>query len=353
MMPRVGGFEPGRVFGVDLARGIALLGMFAAHVVFDRSENFYDGRSAILFATVAGVSLGLVTGGGTPAEPERRGVLRGGVALRGLALIVIGVFLTVVVRPPLAVILDYYGFAFLLLVPLLFARRWVLIVTTALVVVIAPALVHWLLVHVTATRIPDPVLPIADWLVFGVYPMAIWLAFPLAGLLAARADLTRRRTQILLLGGGVFAALIGYGSAAILPGVDAEAHSGSVAEVVGSGGVAIAIIGAATLLGDLPGAAGRGIRWLLYPVAAAGGMVLSLYTAHAIALALVRQVVSGGAERWQYPDLILPVLIVAALVIGTLWRRFLGAGPLERLLKLISSLAAPRVRRTPVSASRV
>ena len=349
-MPR-GGFETGRVFGPDLARGIALLGMFAAHVAFEGPEHFYDGRSAILFATVAGVSLGLLTGGAHPAPTGERTGLRGGIALRALALIVIGVLLSQLVRPPLAVILDYYGFAFLLLVPLLFARPWVLALVGALVVVIAPAVVNWLLLHVDPGRIPAPILPPADWLVFGVYPMAIWLAFPLAGLLAARADLTRRRTQVLLLAAGVFTALIGYGAAAVLPGVDAEAHSGSVAEVVGSGGVAIAIIGAATLLGDLPGAAGRGIRWVLYPVAAAGGMVLSLYTAHAIALALVREVVSGGAERWRYPDLVLPVLIVSALVIGTLWRRFLGAGPLERLLKLISSLESPRAGRA--SAPRV
>ena len=70
-------------------------------------------------------------------------------------------------------------------------------------------------------------------------------------------------------------------------------------------------------------------------------MALSIYTAHAIALALVRDAVSGGADRWTYPDAVLPVLIVAALVIGTLWRLFLGAGPIERLLRLLSRLAQP------------
>ena len=52
-MPR-GGFETGRVFGPDLARGIALLGMFAAHVAFEGPEHFYDGRSAILFEQPVG-----------------------------------------------------------------------------------------------------------------------------------------------------------------------------------------------------------------------------------------------------------------------------------------------------------
>src|SRR6186713_1079185 len=100
-MPR-GGFEPGRLFGPDLARGIALLGMFAAHVAFEGDEHWYDGRPSILFATVAGVSLGLITGGAEPAPRGERGRHYGGVALRGLALIALGAFLTVVIQPPLA-----------------------------------------------------------------------------------------------------------------------------------------------------------------------------------------------------------------------------------------------------------
>jgi hypothetical protein len=346
-MPRAGGFETGRLFGPDLARGIALLGMFAAHVVFDRSENLYDGRSSILFATLAGVSLGLLTGGSQPATGARRIALRGGVAIRGLVLIVIGVFLTVVIDPPLRVILDSYGFAFVLLAPLiLLPRRW-LAVIGATIVVVAPGLVHWLIAHTDPADVPAVLLPFAEWLVYGTYPMAIWLAFPIAGLICARTGLEHRRTQALMIAGGAVAALIGYGAAAVLPGVDAEAHSGTVAEVVGSGGLAIAIIGAATLVGDLPGRAGRGIRFVLFPIAAAGAMVLTLYTAQALGLAVTRDLVRGDSEYWTYPDATLAVLIVSALLIGTLWRILLGAGPLERLLRLLTSLPDPRRTGAP------
>ena len=347
-MPRAG-FEPGRLFGPDLARGIALLGMFAAHVAFEGPEHVYDGRSAILFATVAGVSLGLMTGGARAAPPEERTGLRGGIALRALALIVIGVLLSQVVRPPLAVILDYYGFAFLLLIPVLFASRRVIAVAGVVVAAVAPPLVLWLRDTTEPGAIPVFLLPFAEWLVYGVYPMAIWLVFPLVGLLCVRSDLSRRGTQLVMIAAGTVAALAGYGAAAVLPGVTAEAHSGTLAEVVGSGGVAVAVIGAAALLGDLPGRAGRGIRVVLYPVAAAGGMALSIYTVHAIALALVRDAVSQGSDRWVYPDAVLPILIVSALVVGTLWRRFLGAGPLERLLKLLSGLMRPQHRAAETS----
>ena len=339
-MPR-GGFETGRVFGPDLARGIALLGMFAAHVAFEGPEHIYDGRSAILFATVAGVSLGLLTGGARRAPRELRNGMRAAIALRALALIVIGVLLTELVRPPLAVILDYYGFAFLLLIPLLFAPRRVLAMVAAVLALGAPPVVLWLRDHAQLADVPVVLQSFANWAVYGVYPMAIWLVFPLAGLIVVRSDLARRRTQLTAIAAGVVAAIAGYGAAALIPGITAEAHSGTLAEVLGSGGVAVAVIGAATLLGDLPGGAGRGIRIVLYPVAAAGAMALSLYTAHAIALALVRDAVSGGADRWTYPDAVLPLLIVAALVLATLWRLFLGAGPIERLLRLLSRLVQP------------
>jgi hypothetical protein len=343
-MPR--GFESGRLFGPDAARGIALLGMFAAHVVFDPAENLYDGRSSILFATVAGVSLGLMTGGSRTATVAGRGAQRGAVALRGLSLIVIGVFLTVVVDPPLAVILDYYGFAFLLLVPLLFAPRRVLAVAVVAVVAVLPAVVGWARDAGSLAEVPAALQPFARWLVFGTYPMAIWVAFVLTGLLCARCDLTARRTPALMVAGGLAAAVAGYGSAVVVPGATAAAHSGSMAEVLGSGGVAVAVIGAATLAGDLPGVAGRGIRLVLYPVAAAGGMALTLYVVQAIALAITRDLVSGGAERWEYPAGTLAVLVVASLTVGTLWRLGLGAGPLERLLRLVSALASPRAART-------
>ena len=105
---------------------------------FDRSENFFDGRSSILFATVAGVSLGLLTGGSDPPPPGSRGFPRAAIAIRGAALILLGILLTTLLHPPLAVILDYYGLAFLLLIPLLFAPPAVLALAAVLVVAIAP-----------------------------------------------------------------------------------------------------------------------------------------------------------------------------------------------------------------------
>jgi hypothetical protein len=327
--------------------------MFAAHVVFDRSENFWDGRPSILFATVAGVSLGLLTGAADPPPPGQRGAGRGSIAIRGATLMLLGIALTNLLHPPLHVILDYYGLAFLLLVPLLFARRSVLAVAAVLVVALAPAIIEGMRALVDPGAIPEVLLPFADWLVYGTYPVLIWLAFPLFGLLCARSGLERRRTQLIMIGVGVLGAFAGYGAGDRLPGVTAAAHSGTAAEVIGSGGLAVAIIGLATLLGSLPEPAGRVIRFVLFPVAAAGGMALSLYTAQVIALTIVRDANRVDAEPgWVYPDATLPVLIVSALVIGTLWRLFLGAGPLERVLRYLARVPAPRSVE-PSAAPRV
>ena len=75
---------PQRIAGVDLARGLAVIGMIAAHLLWIEDFDFadaatwvavVDGRSSILFATLAGVSIGLVTGGSRPlaAAGDARG----------------------------------------------------------------------------------------------------------------------------------------------------------------------------------------------------------------------------------------------------------------------------------------
>ncbi|TFD44684.1 hypothetical protein E3T33_08480 [Cryobacterium sp. TMT1-2-1] len=76
----------------------------------------------------------------------------------------------------------------------------------------------------------------------GDYPALIFLPFLLVGLIADRSDLGRAKTQFWMIAGGVLAAVLGYGAAYVLPGLTARAHSGSTAEILGSGGFALAVI---------------------------------------------------------------------------------------------------------------
>jgi hypothetical protein len=344
---------PSRLFGVDAARGLALLGMFVAHTLFVGGEKIVDGRSAILFATVAGVSLGLLSGRTRTPVGVLRVPPRLVIMTRGVVLVVLGVALTVVVNPPIAVILDYYGFGFLVLLAVLFLPRAALGGIALLLAFVAPPVVSLITGAVRFEQVPEPVQLFARWLFYGEYPMFVWFAFLLAGLILGRTDLRNRLNSGLAIVAGLLSAVLGYGAAYLIPGVTAAAHSNSTAEVFGSGGVAVAVIGALSLL-DMSHLTGIGarlataLRFVLAPVAAAGAMALTLYTAHAILLAIVRNVAMHDG-RWEMPHWVLPALIISSLVIAPLWRRFVGTGPLEAGLRALARLVArePRPKVAP------
>ena len=65
-------------------------------------------------------------------------------------------------------------------------------------------------------------------------------------------------------------------------------------------------------------------------------------------LAIIRAA-AERPERWEVPDGTLPALVVGSLLFATLWRRFVGAGPLEAALRALTRLvtrdaARPRVK---------
>ena len=324
-----------RIVGIDVARGLAVLGMFVAHT-FPKSgdqELIVDGRSAILFATLAGVSLGLLTGGEKP-ERSSRSVARRGVAIRALVLFLLGVALTVL-PSHIAIILDYYGVMFALMIPALFLPRPALAALAALLTVAAPLAATWAASGSEQTGWAGVA---AEYLLLGNYPALVWLPFVLVGLLCTRSGLTRPATQRWMVVGGVGAMVLGYGSSFAVAGISAEAHSGSTAEILGSGGFAIALIGVLLWLDRF-----RASRLVLQPIAATGSMPLTIYTLQILLLAGL--VAFAGTAAWipDYPGLPLMFgLIIASIAFSMVWRLLLGAGPLERMLRHLSGFA-----RTP------
>ena len=339
--------ETSRVVGVDAARGLAILGMFVAHAIprSGDAELLADGRSSILFATLAGLSLGIMTGA---ARPLPRGLRRDRaltIALRALYLFLLGLVLSSL-GSEIAIILDYYAIMFLLLTPLLFLPRWALAVIAVVLAGVAPLVASAAEAAETAGNGGGPVAGVfRDYLLTGHYPALVWLPYLLVGLIAARSDLRSPRTQRWMIGAGTAAAVLGYGAARLLPGVTAEAHSDSTAEVVGSGGLAVAVIGTLLWLTAIErDRAGRIAGTVLSPVAATGSMALTVYTMQIVTLAVfvVLRTDSGGAI--QYPGW--PLLIgmtIGALAFATAWRRAFGAGPLERLLRRATQLRWSKV----------
>lgn len=358
--------------------------MMAAHTVprpegLGGPELLVDGRPSLLFALVAGVSLGLMTGADAPAEPRQRPRHRLRLVIRACALIAAGALLWLLPHG-IAVILDYYGVMFLLLVPLLFLRRRLLAAVAAGTLVIAPLLRD----AVVATGPPEqePAATVVDYLLTGWYPALLWVPVLAAGLIAARSGLGRSRVRIALVAGGATAAVAGYGAAAILPGladalgpraaqlgaVTAEAHSGTAAELLGSGGLAAAIVGLLLMMLDprprdladrASAAAGSPVaqsptapslaamrlaRAALRPLALLGRVALTVYVGHVLVIAALAPL--GGAGRfddavgWS----ILVVLVAAGLAIGWACEALGRRGPLEAGLSELSALPLRRAR---------
>jgi uncharacterized membrane protein len=118
--------RPGRVIGVDVARGIALIGMMAVHVfaTFDRhgtptlATALAAGRSATTFVLVAGVSLAFLSGGQRVVDGRARTAAAAGIAVRALLIGAIGLLLGYAADAiEVEVILPYYAALFLLAIP--------------------------------------------------------------------------------------------------------------------------------------------------------------------------------------------------------------------------------------------
>ncbi|HEY8588311.1 MAG TPA: hypothetical protein VIL55_02045, partial [Naasia sp.] len=170
----------------------------------------------------------------------------------------------------------------------------------------------------------------AEWFVTGYYPGLLWLAYPLAGLVLARSDLRSSRTQVVALVCGAAASAVGYGGALLL-GEDASAHSDTLWEGLGAGGLAVAAIAVLLLV-----TRARPVALALYPLGAAGSMPLSLYTGQILAITAMRESAPALGVTDQQQATLLVVLLVGGVAAATAWRLLLGKGPLERAMAFAS-----------------
>ena len=214
-----------RVRGVDAARGIALLGMIAAHTLPlaeggqpTMAGRLVNGPAAALFGVLAGLSVAMLTGRrrlelGT--EPARRYALR--LVVRGLAIGSLGLALGQAALGSIDVILTYYGVLFVLAVPLVFLSTRVLAVLGAVLTVLAPVTGFLLRAQLPPTELLDPsfTMLVTDpaglltTLMFtGAYPVWPWLAYLCIGIAVGRLRLDNTRVAAALAGGGVLLAVV-------------------------------------------------------------------------------------------------------------------------------------------------
>lgn len=353
----------GRLRGVDVARGLAVLGMFGAHLLSTDAlvwtapgtwSGVVDGRSSILFAVLAGVSVALLTGRTTP--PTGDALVRARLVLltRAVLLLALGGLVQLLVVP-VAVILEFYAVLLVLCLPLLRWRpRSLFLLAGVLVAVVNPLYHQLLLPWMSAETGGGGVLGQLGFT--GVYPVVTWSAFVVTGLGVGRLDLTAARVRAALVLVGLVLAVVGYtvGDVAALMGgeagastgalftdddpswqelvppaadlLQAEPHSNTPAETVGSGGFALLVLGSCLLVADR-------LRWALLPLASVGAMPLTAYCAHLVGIALLGDSLFGsaaaGVVHWVW-------FAGVALVGCTVWALLLGRGPLERLVGAVT-----------------
>jgi hypothetical protein len=331
-----------RITGVDVARGLAVLGMLTAHVGPGGPDDPWpwslaqvvDGRSAALFVLLSGVSVALISGGSSPVVGTRRALARTKLLVRAFAVLGIGVAV-LLLGTPIAVILPTYAVLFAAAVPLLGADPRKLLGGALAVAAIGPVL-H-LALQPVLLRLPGRAY--TDILVGDFYPAVVWFAYVLVGLAVGRTDLRDRGVRLRLLGAGVALAVVGHALSALLTRVLAgdealvalvttEPHSSSVLEVVANTGVGLAVLALCLLVADAAPA-------LVAPLAATGALALTAYTAQLVAIAAL-----GEAVVWEPSTGTWLAFLGVTLAACWLWRAAFGRGPLERLLHTLAARAA-------------
>jgi uncharacterized membrane protein YeiB len=359
-----------RIAGIDVARGLAVVGMISAHLTFSGAFTWPDpttwpsvaaGRASLLFALVAGLSLGLMSVRAPSSRAAARRA-RVAIAVRAALVLLIGIALCAVPSGP-AIILVVYAPLFWLLLTLVRARMRTLVVIATAAVLVAPiasAVLHTAGVLGPASVGPGPGFLGTLWGHVTAYDWPMYLAAMLVGLAVGRSDLRSRTTALRVVLVGVVAAVVGNTAGVVIGGpvpdpvVDPATgvldisggvapwspaglfstvpHSGSFVEAVGSIGFALAVLGICLLAGATR--AGAALTW---PIAAVGAMPLTLYVLHVASFVVVGQPEFGMSSWAPWAGL---TEIVLAVVVAVTWRRLIGTGPLERGVSWIVRRAA-------------
>ncbi|MFI6438404.1 DUF418 domain-containing protein [Streptomyces sp. NPDC050759] len=338
------------------------------------------GRSATLFALLAGFSLVLITGRPQPRTGSAGRQAVGRIVIRSLVLIPLGFALTAL-GTDVDVILAFYGALFLAVLPLYRLRARTLAVIATACALVMPQVLYVIRESIYNGEWADTIIaydPVArlsgtdglvELLFTGEYPVLTWAPFLIAGMAVARLDLTRGRVRLQLALTGGALAVLGYGGSwlalSLVPGAQSSIaaategdsgasawwsdtvgylsdgapatwllvgvpHSQTTFSILGNTGVAFAVIAACVAATEsLPR-----VTRLATPVSAVGMIALTAYVLHVLAIAAV------GMEEETGPALLaLTCAIAAAMVLAVFWARRFRRGPLEYVLNGATGVA--------------
>ncbi|GAA1027318.1 MULTISPECIES: heparan-alpha-glucosaminide N-acetyltransferase domain-containing protein [Amycolatopsis] len=379
-----------RLAGIDATRGVALLGMMAVHSLYESDAQghptwsfaIFGGRAAATFAVLAGVGIAFMTSRRRVRRADAAGTAAA-LAARALAVLAIGLALGYTDAALGAVILPYYAMMFLLAIPLVFLPTWAVAVAGGLLAGGVPVLSHFALDRLPHATLLNPTIGyllrhpldlLAELSLTGEYPALPWMAYLCAGIFVGRLALARVKVAAWLLAGGTALAVAAtavswlllhhYGGIAHIQAtipqsilsapetqemlalggdgtvptvtwwwlaVDAP-HTSTTPDLLGTTGTAIALLGLMLLAGHVTAKWPRRIIAAVQkPLAAAGSMTLTLYTAHIMFINSDYDVYSAGTGY--------ALQATAVLLIGLGWRATAGRGPLESLVSTLSAQA--------------
>ncbi len=367
-----------RLIGLDMARGIALIGMIAVHTIEAGTSNgemslawtLAAGKSSALFALLGGVGIAFLTG--RRVAPRGMAALRAATTpvVRGLLLVLFGLALGGLVSyQDVAVVLAFLGVMFVLaglLVPL---RTRSLLVLGLGWAVVSPFLSHVLrqsmppaeAANVGLGALADPGALLQTLVFTGTFPAFTWMSYICIGMALGRCALTSRLVIAKILAGGVLLTLVTSVASSILVdgfhlrqrladdvasglslsrftdylvfGADGalpttswwwlgimSPHTSTPLDLLHTIGTSLIVLGACLALAQV-----FGIRFLL--LAVPGSMTLTLYTLHVLALQPFR----GFSDTVHFV-----VQVVLLCTFAIIWGRYFQQGPMERMLSTVT-----------------
>ncbi|MEC5185885.1 uncharacterized protein RCH12_003363 [Cryobacterium sp. MP_3.1] len=326
----------------DVARGVAILAMLIAHagpLMFDQpaATAFLQGQlndvASPLFATTMGAAAAIVLAKAGTASAQRTVILQN--VVRGAILVLLGLLLATW-GSWIAIVLSFLGIVLAIGTPL------VLLGTRALVAVLAAVLVlgaplNELMLAATGPLITvgerTPASFLLEWLFLSPhYRVTNLLPWFLFGALLFRIRFGGRRAGWILLAIAVPAWWLGP----LWRGATGAefSPSGSYLDTLHDAGLVLGVLGVIMLLASLRGRRTAAVvRAVFLPFEAIGSISLSLYV---FQVAVVGWMADNGISYGSTDPVAWLVLVIGVPIVGILWWRFVGKGPIEWLIGVVS-----------------
>jgi uncharacterized protein len=372
--PGLGTASADRVVGIDVTRGVALIGVVVMNYhgylngtdamgaknwagrLFNPWIGVLSTRFAATFVTVAGIGITLLTRRSVASgDDEAVGVDRWRLRRRGLLLLAVGYVFDWIWAGS---ILPFYGLYFLIASFMFTWRARSLIISGSTAALLSAGLQVWnqqrlldgraelwFLGEPTGGGMRSPRNLATELLLRGTHPLVPWLAFLVMGMLLGRAlrDFDRLRRRLIAAGLALLAGGYAISTITRLATADSDSRLAThLRHVTLTDPFARSLLYVMTALGSSLVAV-MVITWLVdrwrtsTPVDVlrrAGQMSLSLYVLHALVFNVVVDLGHWvGGTGLDTALVFSAVFWVLAVGLAAWWHRFVGQGPAERVYR--------------------